>query len=243
MNKIKKKKTILILSIVIFCLIIPAVVAASYFAGGKRYYLAGAVTAILSMIPFFVDFERSRGNARYLAVAAVMTALAVVSRAAFFWAPNFKPMAGVIIITASALGPRCGFMCGALSMLISNFIFGQGPWTPWQMLCYGLIGFTAGLLSGCGLISRAHNIISAICGFFIVFIFSTILLDTCSVLYFGADISIVTAAAIYLAGIPVNISNAAASAICIFLLIKPLSSTIARIKLKYDINTEAVNDS
>ncbi|MCR4963803.1 MAG: ECF transporter S component [Firmicutes bacterium] len=83
---------------------------------------------------------------------AVMAALAVVGRTLFAIVPlpNFKPMTAVIMITAVSFGPEVGFLTGALAGFISNFIFGQGPWTPWQMFCWGGIGFLTGLLHNAG---------------------------------------------------------------------------------------------
>lgn len=73
--------------------------------------------------------------------------------------PNFKPCSAIIIITAVAFGPEAGFLTGALTAFVSNFIFGQGPWTPWQMFTWGLVGFLAGILQNAGVFkgrSRRH---------------------------------------------------------------------------------------
>ena len=84
---------------------------------------------------------------------ALMAALCVVGRAAFALIPlpNFKPVSAIIIITAAAFGPEAGYLTGALAGFVSNFLFGQGPWTPWQMFCWGCIGFVAGLLVKAGI--------------------------------------------------------------------------------------------
>lgn len=87
---------------------------------------------------------------------AVMAALGVVGRTVFqlIPLPNFKPVSAIVIITAIAFGPEAGFMTGALTAFVSNFIFGQGPWTPWQMFCWGMIGFVAGRLQKSGFFGR-----------------------------------------------------------------------------------------
>ena len=231
----KNKIVTLIASLAVIVLLIPVTVALSYHLGDRHLYIASVLIAIWAMIPFFVSFEGRKPDARYLAVVAVLTAIAVASRAAFIWAPNFKPMAGIIIITAIACGPQTGFMCGALSMIISNIIFGQGPWTPWQMFCYGMIGFIAGWLGRGRILSEKHAIRSAIISFALVFVLSSAVLDTCSVFYMGGEISWAYAGTIYLAGIPVNITNALASAICVFLLVKPMCAGINRVKIKYGV--------
>lgn len=90
-----------------------------------------------------------------------MAAIAVVGRTVFeiIPLPNFKPCSAIIIITAVAFGPEAGFLTGALTAFVSNFIFGQGPWTPWQMFTWGLVGFLAGILQNAGVFkgrSRRH---------------------------------------------------------------------------------------
>ena len=98
------------------------------------------------MIPFFLLFERRKPRARELIVVAVLIAIAVAGRAAFFMVPQFKPVIAIVIIAAVCFGGETGFLVGAMTGFISNFFFGQGPWTPWQMFCFGIIGFLAGIL-------------------------------------------------------------------------------------------------
>jgi energy-coupling factor transport system substrate-specific component len=114
----------------------------------NHYYIASLVILVLAMVPFAVSFEGRRPQARELVVIAVMVAITVCGRAAFFMVPQFKPVVALVIIAGAALGPQSGFICGALSGFVSNFIFGQGPWTPWQMFGFGLIGCLAGLVFG-----------------------------------------------------------------------------------------------
>ena len=123
--------------------------------------LIGCVFLLASSLPFFLVFEKKRPQAREMVPIAVMAALAVVGRAAFAVVPlpNFKPCSAIIIITALAFGPEAGFLTGALTAFVSNFIFGQGPWTPWQMFTWGLIGFLAGILKNAGVFAgkrRTH---------------------------------------------------------------------------------------
>ena len=131
--------------LVILC--IPAVIAANMLLFDDRsYYAASLIIIVLSMIPFTLVFEGRKPQARELVVIAVMVAIAVAGRAAFFMVPQFKPVVAIVIIAGAALGAESGFAVGALSGFVSNFIFGQGPWTPWQMFAYGIIGFFAGLI-------------------------------------------------------------------------------------------------
>lgn len=78
---------------------------------------------------------------------AVLAAIAGVSRIPFAPIPSVQPTTFVIIASAIALGPKSGLVIGASAALVSNMVLGQGPWTPWQMVCWGMAGFIAGLLA------------------------------------------------------------------------------------------------
>ena len=85
-------------------------------------------------------YERShpsRGSSRW---SATLAALAALGRIAFAPLPNVKPTTDIVLISGYALGGAPGFAVGAVAALASNFFFGQGPWTPWQMAAWGLIG-------------------------------------------------------------------------------------------------------
>lgn len=224
------------ISILVIVVCIPATVAVSYLLGDRKYYIASVIIMILAMVPFFVSFEGRKPDARYLAILAVLTAIAVVSRIAFMWLPSFKPMAGFIIMTAIAFGPQAGFMSGALSMIISNIVFGQGPWTPWQMFCYGLIGFFAGLLANARIMSEKHVIRTSVLSFILVTVLSSAILDTSSLFLMIAAINEASIISVYTAGIFLNIMNATASALCVFILLKPFMRILNRLKLKYGID-------
>ena len=118
--------------------------------------IMGLVFLAACSVPFFLKFERRKPRAREMVPLAVMAALGVVGRTVFqlIPLPNFKPVSALVIITAVAFGPEAGFMTGALAAFVSNFIFGQGPWTPWQMFCWGMIGFVAGRLQKSGFFER-----------------------------------------------------------------------------------------
>lgn len=118
--------------------------------------LLGLLFLLASAIPFLLVFDKKKPQARELVPIAVMAAIAVVGRTVFeiIPLPNFKPCSAIIIITAVAFGPEAGFLTGALTAFVSNFIFGQGPWTPWQMFTWGLVGFLAGILQNAGVLRK-----------------------------------------------------------------------------------------
>ena len=134
-------------ALAILLLAIPALMAVFVCVWDERkYYLTSLLLVGLMFVPFVLRFEGRRPQARELVLLSTMTALAVAGRAAFYWLPQCKPVCAIVILTAVAFTPEAGFVTGAAAGLISNFFFGQGPWTPWQMLGFGLVGFLGGVL-------------------------------------------------------------------------------------------------
>ena len=238
-ERLNSKKTVVI-SIVCTALAVIAL-AATALMGNNYYYATSIVIAVCTMVPFFASFEGRSPQARDLVVLAVLIALAVVSRVAFFWFPNFKPIAAIIILAGIAFGPQAGFMTGALSLLVSNFIFGQGPWTPWQMVAFGLAGLVFGLLAQKGKIpqkdyTRKQVVLLSIGGFFFTWIIIGFILNTCALFLMANEITFASALAIYASGIPVDATRAVATALLLFFATNPLLDKLERVKVKYGMN-------
>ena len=155
----------------VICVILPALLAAyGYFEynrpplmliedGTVRHFtvrnahiLLGMFFLLAATVPFMLVYDKRKAQARDLIPIAVMAAIGVAGRAAFaiIPIPHFRPLSAVIIIAAIAFGPEAGFITGALAAFVSNFLFGQGPWTPWQMFSWGMIAFIAGVLYNAG---------------------------------------------------------------------------------------------
>ncbi|WP_244226505.1 ECF transporter S component [Paenibacillus protaetiae] len=128
-------------------IVIPATILLGIFVlNDRKYYFISLLIILYTILPFALVFERRKPQARELIVIAVLAAIAVAGRAAFFMLPQFKPVVAIVMIAGVSLGAEAGFLVGATAGFVSNFFFGQGPWTPWQMFCFGIIGFAAGLL-------------------------------------------------------------------------------------------------
>ena len=218
---------------IIVMVLIPVTILISSYLGDRKFYISSVIIMVLSMIPFFVSFESRKPHARELVTLAVMCAIAVAARTVFIAVPHFKPIGGIVMITAMAFGPQAGFMTGSLSMLISDMIFGQGPWTPWQMLGFGLLGFVAGLMGKAKILSIKTPVRNAIIGFLLIMLVVGPLLDTSTVFFMASMVSGQSALAVYLAGIPINAIHASAVAACMFFLTRPIMEKLDRIKLKY----------
>src|SRR5690606_9923266 len=116
------------------------IAAGIYLLNDRKYYVISLLIITYSMLPFAMVFEKRKPQARELIVIAVLCAIAVAGRAAFFMVPQFKPVVAIVIIAGITLGAESGFLVGVMTGFVSNFFFGQGPWTPWQMFCFGVIG-------------------------------------------------------------------------------------------------------
>ena len=116
------------------------------------------------LVAGFAWYERSRPPAQVVALVAALAALAIAGRVAFAAFPNVKPTTDIVIFAGYALGGAPGFAVGALAALVSNFWFGQGPWTPWQMVGWGLCGVLGAALSLGGR-NVGRLTLAAVCGF------------------------------------------------------------------------------
>ena len=198
----------------------------------RKYFVISLAIAVYCMLPFFLIFEGRKPQARELLTIAVLVAIAVAGRAAFFMVPSFKPVVAVTIISAVCFGAESGFLVGALSMLSSNMLFGQGPWTPWQMFAAGIIGFFAGILFQKGWL-KARKISLCIYGFLAtVFIYGGIM-NPASLVMTSYAITKRNLLAIYMSGLPVDLVHASATVIFLWIASKPMIEKMERIKVKY----------
>lgn len=138
------RKRTAVSSIMIFVLIPMTLWASVRFLGSTKYMVTSLLVITYTMLPFFMIYEKRRPKAREIVLLAVMTAITVFAHIAFHLAA--VPIGTALVIVAGiSMGPEAGFLVGALARFVCNFYQGQGPYTPWQMFCWGLLGFLAGL--------------------------------------------------------------------------------------------------
>ena len=136
---------------------VPVALVAAGLTGFSQTALLSFAVVIAALAVFFASYERGGARLREIMPTVVLAALAAAGRVLFAAVPSIKPVSAIAIIAGVALGRRSGFMVGALAALVSNFFFGQGPWTPWQMYAWGLVGYGAGALVQTGLFGRSGN--------------------------------------------------------------------------------------
>lgn len=204
------------------------------FADSVNYYIVSVVILIASMLPFFVSYEQKKVTARDITLTATLITLAVVSRAAFYLVPQVKPIAAVVIVSAVCLGAHKGYIVGAFSAFVSNFIFGQGMWTPFQMVALGTVGLLAGLIFRW---LKVNRYTLSIVGFVLATVVYGAIVDMSTVLSaYGNNVTLKGALSIYASGAVFSLVFGGATAVFLFLFGMPFITKIERISKKYGLN-------
>ena len=217
-------------------LVIPLTLILGTKLSGRAYYVTSTLVILEILIPFLLAFEGRKPQARELVVIAVLCALVVASRAAIP-IPNFKPTYAVIMLSGIAFGPEAGFLVGAVTAFASNFFYGQGAYTPWQMFAYGAGGMLAGFVFRKKWLPR-EPLAMGIFGYLVVLLFIGPILDTCSVFLTLPEISLKSAWPLYISGFPVNLSQGACTFLTMLLFGRPLLEKLDRVKTQYGMMEE-----
>ena len=226
-----------VLSCLFFLLLIPltAVLGLTVFRDVK-WVVWSLMAAVLSIVPFVVSFEKREHNLTLLVLIAAMVALSVGGRILFYILPGFKPITAMVILTALYFGPEAGYMTGSMAALLSNFYFGQGPWTPFQMAAWGLIGFFAGLLQKR---LRKSLPLLAVYGAAVGVLYSLILNFEHTVGVMGAFVP-AEYAAVTVASLGFTAIYAVSNVAFLLVLKKPVGKILERVTVKYGLGkTEA----
>jgi len=209
------------------------ILAASTFWLQDQYLLLGFVLIIISVIPFLLKFESKRMEAREVVLISILAAIAAVSRVPFAALPSVQPTSFVIILTGLVFGPETGFMVGAVAALVSNIFLGQGPWTPWQIFAWGLMGLTAGLLPARSWFKSKIGILTF--GFIWGFVFGWIM-DTWFVVGFINPLTWKSVLGSYISSFYFDLLHALSNVFFIRLFLSSWMKVLQRIKLKYGLH-------
>lgn len=200
---------------------------AAVFDNSKHLIISLGVAA-MTLLVFISGYERKKTGTRRLVIASVMIALCVLGR----FIPLFKPITALTIITGMYLGGETGFLVGSMSAVISNIFVGQGPWTAFQMLAWGLIGLLAGALSEPLKKHRAlllaYGVISGIAYSFVMDIWTT-------VWYSDGRFDIAVYLSALVTAIPYTVSYAVSNFIFLFFLAGPFGEKLERMHIKYGV--------
>lgn len=181
----------------------------------------------------FASVEASRPAMRQLMPTVVLAALAAAGRVLFAAVPDVKPVSAVAIVAGATLGPQSGFAVGALSALVSNFFFGQGVWTPWQMYAWGLVGYVAGFVCrGEGRRARVGVYVWGLCS---ALVYGAIL-NGFYVIGFVRPLTWQTAFVALLAALPFDLIHGVSTVGFLLLVWTPWRASIRRVVAKYGLS-------
>ena len=191
------------------------------------------VVACACIALFFVSYEKSKPGLRQIMPATVLGALAAFGRIFFAAIPDFKPVSAICIIAGVVFGKKSGFVVGCLAALVSNFFFGQGAWTPWQMYSWGLIGYLSGVFNNQNFFK--HKAVLYVWAFLSPLLYGFIL-NSWYVVGFVHPITWESALLTYGAGLPLDVMHAIATVIFLIALYEPWKTKLLRVKRKYELN-------
>lgn len=206
--------------------VMPALVLLLPLGLQSQYYAwVSFIMTVLALILFIAGFERRELGTRRMIIVSVMTALSVLGRLL----PLIKPITALTVLSALYLGPEAGFLVGALSAVLSNFVMGQGPWTPFQMLAWGLIGLFAGILAKplkrSRLLLYAYGLLSGV-GY-------SMLMDIWTTVWTYKEFTLREYAAAITTAVPLTVLYAVSNLIFLMLFAKPVGDKLERIRKKY----------
>lgn len=231
-SKRKISKRTKIATLLILFLIPLTIFIGIYYLGDKKYYFISLLIILETMIPFGFAFENRKPKARELVIISALCAIGVAGRTAFFMLPQFKPVAAIVIISGVAFGGETGFLVGAITAFVSNFFFGQGPWTPWQMFSFGIIGFLAGIMFQKGILRKTKTDM-CLFGFVATFVIYGGIMNPASVIMWQSNININMVLSSYVMGMPFDFIHAVSTVFFLFLAAEPMLEKLERIKIKY----------
>lgn len=228
-----KLKVRSIIAIAIAVVLVPATIYFGvHYLGNRKYYFISILIILEILIPFIVAFEKRKPQVRELVIISVLCAIAVCGRSVFFWLPQFKPVVALVIIAGVTLGGETGFLIGVVTGFVSNFFFGQGVWTPWQMLGLGMTGLLSGLIFSRKFIPVTKTTL-CIFGFITTIVVYGGIVNAETILVWQANPTIEMITATYLAGLPFDFVHGISTIVFLWFIAEPMIEKIERVKTKY----------
>lgn len=226
------KRTI-VAAVAILLLIPLTIFTGIFYLDDRHYNIVATIILLECMAPFLLVFEGRKPKARELVTIAVLCAIGIAGRSVFFMFPQFKPILALTIIAGVGFGGETGFLVGAMTMLASNLLFSQGPWTPWQMFAMGIIGFLAGVLFKKGWLRRTRESLSVFGAFSAIIIYGGIMNPAAAFMVSSEGITWEVLKAHYITGLPMDLVHAFGTVIFILFAAEPMLEKMDRIKVKY----------
>lgn len=205
-----------------------------FYLGDRKYFIISILIIVEVTLPFFMLFEGRKPQTSELVTISVLCAIGVAGRIVFAALPQFKPMLTVVIVAGVCFGGETGFLVGAICGFVSNFYFGQGPWTPWQMFALGIVGFAAGILFQKGFLRKTRLSLCLFGGFAAVVIYGGIM-NPSSIVMMQQQFTTELVLSYYITGLPFDLVHGAATVAFLWIGSMPIIEKLERIKTKYGI--------
>ena len=231
-EKIKNasKKMNVIVTVMTFIMIFLTVIVSNRLTFERKYYFLSLAIIFEAMLPVFFLFERKKPKPREIVIISTICAIAVMSRSVFYMLPQIKPIVAIVMVSGITLGANTGFLIGAVSAFLSNFLFGQGPWTPWQMIALGLVGFLGGVIFD---IIKCRRISVCIAGSVLTYFVYGLIVNLSNVFLQHESVMLESAIATILTALPFDIIHTVSVTVILWLISEPMIEKIERVKIKY----------
>lgn len=196
----------------------------------RKYWFVSLFIAIVSCIMVYGAYEHTNGGIRRMVIIAVMVSMAVAGRAIFAPLPGFKPVTAIVVIAAVYLGIEAGFVVGSMTALVSDLFFTIGPWTPFQMCAWGMIGAVAGIPWIRGKLKQKKWMLlyGAVAG-----IAYSLLMDIWTVLSVDQTFNSKKYAAAVMTSLPFMFLYSSSNVVFLFILMKPIGKKLERMNKKH----------
>ena len=222
---------IVLMTVAVIVLVL-SIVPESPFSGINWALLSFLIVGI-AILMFFISFEKRKADPKEMALIATMASIAGISRIPFAVIMSFQPTTFIIMITGYVFGSQTGFITGAVAALVSNFFVGQGPWTPWQMFCWGLCGSIAGWM---GRKAEVFNVrVFAIVAFFCGIMYGWIM-NIWHWVGFVYPLTVKTFIATYIASMPFDILHGAGNVLFTVMFGKSFYLILTRFKRRLTVS-------
>ena len=220
---------VLLMLLSVFVLVPFTVFFGSTILDNRKYYFVSLLVMLELLLPAYIIYEARKPGAIEIVVIASMCALTVSGRVIFYMLPTIKPVIALVMMAGLAFGPLDGMIVGATSMLVSNMFFGQGPWTPWQMFVFALIGFISGMI-GRKKELRDNRLLMCLAGIVLTIVVFGGIMNPASIIMYEPDFNKNMIMTAYATGFPLDLLTAAFTAIFIWFGLKPVMKRCERVK-------------
>ena len=213
----------------IFVLMPLTIYVGSAYLENRKYFFISLLVLLELFVPMYLLFEAGKPKAIKMVVIATMSALTVIGRGIFYMLPSIKPVIAIVMMAGFAFGPMAGFAVGSTAMLVSNAFFGQGPWTPYQMFTFGLIGLLAGVIGKDKRLIKSKPFL-AVAGVLMTYIVFGGIMNPAGVIMYYSNPTREMIATAYASGFPMDTVTALFTAIILVLGTAPVLRRCERVK-------------